>query len=129
MYYTSRMLRDAEIRYSHMEKIIFSLITSVQHLRSYFQAHPIVVLTEQPLRAILQRPNTSKRMAKWAVKLSEFNISFRPKISIKAQALADFIVECSWPTDLPAKEVLESPPGLHKSEPTWILHVEGASNS
>ena len=68
-------------------------------------------------------------MAKWAVKLSEFDISFQPRTSIKAQALADFIVECSWSTDLPTKEALESSFDLHKSKPTWVLHVDGASNS
>ena len=68
-------------------------------------------------------------MAKWAIKLSELDISFLPRTSIKAQALANFIVECSWSTNLTTKEVSESSPDLHKSEPTWVLHVDGASNS
>lgn len=31
-------------------------------------------------------------MVKWVIKLSEFNISYRPRPSMKAQILADFIV-------------------------------------
>ena len=36
MYYTNRVLHDAKTRYSHTKKIVFSLITSAQHLRPYF---------------------------------------------------------------------------------------------
>lgn len=32
---------------------------------------------------------------KWLVELSEFDISYQPRITIKAQALADFVVECT----------------------------------
>ena len=34
-------------------------------------------------------------MAKWAVKLSEYDISYLPRPSMKAQVLADFLVECT----------------------------------
>ena len=59
IYYTSKMLHEAETRYSKAEKMIFALVISAQRLRPYFQAHAIVVLTDQPLRAILHRFNTS----------------------------------------------------------------------
>ena len=39
VYYTSRILRDAETRYSKLEKTIFALIISARRLRPYFQAH------------------------------------------------------------------------------------------
>ena len=74
--------------------MIFTLTVSAQRLRPYFQAHAIVVLTNQPLRAILHRPDTSGRLAKWAMKLSEFDIQYRPRPALKAQVLADFIAEC-----------------------------------
>ena len=32
---------------------------------------------------------------KWAMELSQFDIAYVPRASIKGQALADFIVECS----------------------------------
>lgn len=44
IYYTSGVLHDAETKYSRPEKIIFLLIISTQCLRSYFQAHSIVIL-------------------------------------------------------------------------------------
>jgi len=64
IYYTSKLLHDIETRYTRSEKIIFVLIMFSQCLRPYFQAHPIIVLTDQPLRAILNRPDTSGCLAK-----------------------------------------------------------------
>ena len=74
VYYTSKVLHNAEARYSRAEKMIYTPIISVQRLRPYFQVHSIVVLTDQPLKAILHHPDTLGRMAKWAVKLDEFDI-------------------------------------------------------
>lgn len=76
IYYTDRVLHDAETRYSKLAKIIYILIISAWHIMPYFQTHSIVVLTDQPLKVILHRPDTSRGKAKWAVKLNEFNISY-----------------------------------------------------
>ncbi|XP_073118051.1 uncharacterized protein [Elaeis guineensis] len=103
VYYVSKVLHEAETRYSRAEKMIFALVISAQRLRPYFQAHAIVVLTDQPLRAILHRPDTSGRLAKWVMKLDEFDNQYRPRSALKAQVLTDFIVECPT-TDLPSGE-------------------------
>jgi len=41
--YTGRALRGAEERYPPMEKLAFTLITTVHKLRPYFEAHTIEV--------------------------------------------------------------------------------------
>ncbi|XP_074376931.1 uncharacterized protein LOC141718446 [Apium graveolens] len=61
----------------------------------YFQAHKIEVLTNQPLRNIIHSPKASGRLIKRAIELGEFDIKYKPRTSIKAQALADFVVECT----------------------------------
>ncbi|GKV29298.1 hypothetical protein SLEP1_g38237 [Rubroshorea leprosula] len=55
----------------------FLVVTSAKKLRPYFQSHPIIVLTDQPLRQILQKPECSGRLIKWAVELGEFEITFQ----------------------------------------------------
>ena len=37
-------------------------------------------------------------MTKWAIELVEFDIKFMPRTAIKGQAVADFVVEFSYPT-------------------------------
>ena len=39
---------------------------------------------------------TSSWMVKWSIKLSEYNLEFQPRQSIKAQALANFVAKCSF---------------------------------
>ena len=59
-----------------MEKLAFVLIIAAQRLKPYFQAHTIVVLTDKPLRKAMSSPEAARRMALWAVELSEFDIQY-----------------------------------------------------
>ncbi|KAF8077386.1 hypothetical protein N665_1041s0001 [Sinapis alba] len=52
-----------------------AIVTSARKLRPYFQSHSIVVLTDLPLRTILQNANQSGRLSKWAIELSEYDIT------------------------------------------------------
>ena len=54
------------------------------------------MLTDQPLKQILQQPDTSGRLLKWSIELSEFHIDYRPRMAIKGQALANFVVEFTY---------------------------------
>ncbi|XP_077251929.1 uncharacterized protein LOC143891180 [Tasmannia lanceolata] len=80
---------------------------AARKLRPYFQAHTIKVLTDQPLRQVLHRPDISGRLMKWAVELSEFDIQYVPRPSIKAQVLADFVAECTIPQQLVDPEAVQ----------------------
>ena len=63
VYFISRAFRGAEERYPRMEKLAFALITAAQKLKPYFQAHTIVVLTDQPLKRVISSPEVTGRMA------------------------------------------------------------------
>ncbi|KAL5555160.1 hypothetical protein UlMin_037396 [Ulmus minor] len=123
IYYTSKSLLDAETRYPEVEKLALALMIAARKLRPYFQAHTIIVPTKFPLKQILQKPDTSGRLAKWSIELGEFDILFKPRTTIKGQALADFIAEFTYqPTNLElAKELVPSPSSL------WHLYVDGSS--
>lgn len=64
MYYVSKALHKAELKYPPLEKLALTLMVTASRLRSYFEAHLIVVLTNQPLRAIIQKPKVLNRMVK-----------------------------------------------------------------
>ncbi|RVW34085.1 Retrovirus-related Pol polyprotein from transposon 17.6 [Vitis vinifera] len=61
--------------------------------QTLFQAHPVIVLTDQPLRNILHKPDLTGRMLQWAIELSEFGIEFQPRLSMKGQVMADFVLD------------------------------------
>jgi len=117
VYFTSKALHGAEERYPQIEKLAFALIISARRLRPYFQAHAIRVLTEYPLKKILQKTDLSGRLVNWSVELGKFDIEFHPRTSIKGQVLADFLLEFS---NTPESEELP------KKE-TWVAYVDGSS--
>ena len=61
-----------------MEKLAFALVMAVRKLKPYFQAHTIIVLSDQPLKRAMNSPEATRRMALWAIELSEFDIQYRP---------------------------------------------------
>lgn len=99
IYYVSRVLLDAETRYRKMEKLAYALVIAARKVRPYFQSHTIHVLTEQPLKRILHKPETSSRLVSWSIELGEFDIIYEPRPAIKAQVLADFLIECTLPDE------------------------------
>ena len=122
IYYYSRALRGAEERYPKMEKLILELVTTSRKLRPYFQAHTVEVPTEYPMKQILHKPKTSRRLMKWAIELSEFDIRYKPRAAVKGQILADFIIEF---TPAQTTEATQLAPDL----PIWKLSVDGAANA
>ncbi|KAF8114456.1 hypothetical protein N665_0037s0032 [Sinapis alba] len=84
IFYTSKRLTDAETRYPTLERMALAVVTSAMKLRPYFQSQSVVVLTDLPLRTILQNANQSGRLSKWAIELSEYDISYRSRPAIKA---------------------------------------------
>nr|GEX12701.1 reverse transcriptase domain-containing protein [Tanacetum cinerariifolium] len=72
---------------SHTEAEILRDIgeTFPKRLRRYFQAHPIAVITDQPIKQIMSRPGVAGRLQKWSVMLGEHNITYRPRTSVKGQ--------------------------------------------
>ena len=105
-----------------MEKLILALVTTTRKLRPYFQAHTIEIPTEYPMKQVLHKPETSRRLMKWAIELSEFDIIYKPKTAIKGQILADFVMEF---TSTELAEATQTTSDL----PIWRLSVDGAANA
>ncbi|XP_025617150.1 uncharacterized protein [Arachis hypogaea] len=115
IYFVSRALQGAELRYSKLEKLALALLTSSRRLRQYFQGHQVVMRMDQGIRQVLQKPELARRMMTWAIELSQYSLRYEPRHAIKAQAMADFLVEV---TEDPTEE-LAIP---------WRLYVDGVSN-
>ncbi|CAL9024301.1 unnamed protein product [Prunus brigantina] len=134
IFYMSHALLDAEQRYPQLEQLAYALVLSARRLRPYFQAHSIDVLTNQPLRQVLQKPETSGRLVKWAIELGEFDIRYHPRPSEKGQAVADFISEFTLPIHLvmtPPSASADSPStdgAFDHTSPHWTLCMDGSSS-
>jgi len=74
-------------------------------------------MTDLPIRKVLQKPDVTGRMARWAVELSEFDIHFEHWGPIKGQIYADFVVELS-----------SAATHQEGADFKWVLSVDGSSN-
>jgi len=99
VYYVSHALTGAEVNCPLIEKFSYALEMASRKLRPYFEAHKILVLTNPPLRNVLQKLDALGRFLKWAVELSHYDLTFEPRRAIKAQALADFLAESTTPAE------------------------------
>ncbi|XP_019184170.1 PREDICTED: uncharacterized protein LOC109179056 [Ipomoea nil] len=122
VYYVSRSLKAAETRYTALEKLVYALVITVRKLAPYFQAHTVRVPTDQPLRSILRNPASSGPLVKWAVELTQYGIEYQPRPSIKGQALADFLVECTAGEE-EKEHTMEDRSGVW-----WEMHADGAAS-
>ena len=89
----SKSLHEAEFRYLLVEKAILAVVHVTRKLPHYFQAHTVVILTQLPLKALLQSVDFTRRIAKWGIILGVFNIKYMPRTFVKGQVLTDLVVE------------------------------------
>ena len=133
VYYVSKSLHEAEIRYSPLEKAILAVVHASRKLPHYFQTHTVVVLTQLPLKSVLRTADYTERITLWNTILGAFDIKYMPQTSIKGQVLADLVAEFAEPP-------IETPIEQHGREgkpidmasapkpPCWRMYVDDAAN-
>jgi hypothetical protein len=90
---------------------------SARKLRQYFEVHTIKVVTNQPLNDIFGNRDSSGRISKWAMDLSERIVDFEKCSAVKSQILVDFVAEWMEPGSVIEGVVHESP---------WLICCDGA---
>ena len=65
----------------------------------------------------MSNPEASERLTLWAIELSEFDIQYHPRTTIKGQVVLDFIAEFTNEEDKGADEC-----------PRWSIHTDESSN-
>ena len=98
------------------KKIAYVVFMASRKQRHYFQECSITVASEVPLNDIINNRDATGRIAKWAIELLPFDITYKPRRAIKLQVLADFITE--WTEAELPKEY-----GAYSN---WIMHFDGS---
>jgi hypothetical protein len=74
-------------------KLAYALLITGHKLSRYFQAHRIKVHTSSTLGEILNNREATGKIAKWDIEFSMYDIVYKRRTSIKAEALSDFVAE------------------------------------
>ncbi|GKA14780.1 reverse transcriptase domain-containing protein [Tanacetum coccineum] len=123
-----------------MEKLTLALVHVARRLRRYFQAHPIKVITDSPIRQVLNNSGALGRLAKWAIELGAYGITYVPRVAVKDQVLADFLADtltkinatpevASNPKVEDIPESSNARENLTTGSRAWRLYTDGASNN
>ena len=104
VYYVSKSLHKAEVKYLSLEKAILAVVHATRKLPHYFQAHIVVVLTQLPLKSVRRTADYTGRIALWNTILGAFDIKYMSRTSIKGQVLVDLVAEFA---ELPIEIVIE----------------------
>ena len=133
VYYVSKSLNEAEVRYLPLENAILAVVHATRKLPHYFQAHTVVVLTQLPLKSILRSADYTGRIAKWGTILGAFDIKYMPRTSIKEQVLANLVAEfaeCPEEMNVEKHGMDEKSVGIISVQCStpWEVYVDGATN-
>jgi ribonuclease HI len=74
------------------------------------------VVSKAPLKDIINKSHATGRVAKWGIELASFDIDYKPRTTIKSQALAEFMAD--WKE---AQETMPVPEPEH-----WVMHFDGS---
>ncbi|GJX83769.1 reverse transcriptase domain-containing protein [Tanacetum coccineum] len=69
--FISRALRDPKVYYTSMEKLVLALVNANKCLKRYFQAYPIIVVMDQPIKQVLSRPEVGQILTDFIVEHPE----------------------------------------------------------
>ncbi|KAK2375089.1 hypothetical protein QL285_076003 [Trifolium repens] len=96
IYYLSRVLNDAETRYTLIEKLCLCLYFSCVKLKHYIKPVDVYVYSHfDIIKHMLLKPILHSRIGKWALALTEYSLTYKPLKSVKGQIVADFIADHS----------------------------------
>jgi len=82
VYYISEILSESKQRYPQYQKLVYVVFMAQRRLRHYFHEHPITVVSSSPLSDIIQNREATRRIAKWAVEIGVYNITYQPRTAI-----------------------------------------------
>jgi hypothetical protein len=85
-------------------------------IRHYFDEYKISVVTNFPLANILHNWDTIGRISKWAVELGALSIDFKPRNTIKSQALVEFMAD--W-----QENQVTAPTNMPEN---WVMYFDGS---
>jgi hypothetical protein len=116
VYFISEVLGPSKKKYPQVQKLLYVVLLTARKLRHYFDDHKVIVVTRFPIGDILHNKEAIGRIANWACELGAHDIEFRPRTTVKTQALVDFVSE--W--------IEHQVPDNPEATEVWRMYFDGS---
>ena len=94
VYYLSKKFTACEMSYSLLEMTCCALVWVAHRLRQYMLSHTTWLVSKMdPIKYIFEKPTLTRRIARWQVLLSEFDIVYVNQKATKGSALVDHLAQ------------------------------------
>ncbi|KAM1005598.1 hypothetical protein ACFX1T_002478 [Malus domestica] len=108
-----------------------ALLFAIQKLRHYMHAYTIhLVAKADSVKYVMSKPVLTRRFAKWALLLNQYEIIYVPAKAVKGQTLADFLTDHPIPADWKMSNDLPDEDVFYIDIlPTWTMFFDGSARA
>ena len=127
VYFASRLMKNTEKAYTPMEQLVLALMFAVTKFRPYLLPKRFVIITlEDMFPYALQHMEISDKIAKWVVRLQEFEYTVQVERTTRA-CLADILTNKCYEKVFTVKRKELPPPSTLKAlVNAYSLYFDGA---
>src|SRR2546421_6461008 len=94
IYYISKKLLPAEVKYSLIKKTCLAVVWAIKKLQHYFKSYKVTIVSKMdPMQYLYRTPTLAGELSRWLILMSEFDIEFATKKTVKGRAVAEFLAE------------------------------------
>ena len=80
IYYASKVLNDAQINYTTIEKEMLAIVYALEKFRSYLVGSKVIVYTDHAaIKYLLNKADSKPHLIRWILLLQEFDLVIRDK--------------------------------------------------
>src|SRR5256885_4462525 len=129
IYYISKKLSPNEIKYSLIEKTCLTVVWPIKKFQHYFKSYKVTIVSKMdPMQYLYRTPILAEKLSRWLILMSEFDIEFATRKTVKGRAVAEFLAENpmddteEWDLSFPDEHLMAI------EREGWRLFFDGSAN-